>query len=268
MPPTRLLRLTTLAVVAAGVPLLSSCLSKAVTKKDAAEIITGSTAFTRPKFAHIPRMMTFKGYAYSQNGALSIKDLAEIDPTLAILKIQRVVAVNDQVYGSGVESLHQLVVTPTAIDSASLLADEDATGGPYDAQLSIDAQEERRFNYSRVGYYSSFKKDLGWRVPIGTRQFLEVTQIHNWRDKNENIPVNELIVDFTWRWVPNEFGDAFDTQSATFRALPPEVQEAAGNWGVRMNTEGTMMSRAYLRREGKQWQLTVIRWSTGRGNPR
>jgi hypothetical protein len=35
-----------------------------------------------------------------------------------------------------------------------------------------------------------------------------------------------------------------------------------------MNTEGKMLSRALFRREGKQWQLTIIQWSLGRGNPR
>lgn len=264
--PTFTLRLTTSAL--ATTLLLGGCLSKSITKKQAGEIISTSSAFTRPKFAHIPRLMTFKGYSFSSNGVLSINDLAQFDPTLAILKLERVVSVNESVYGSGVETLHQLVVTPTAIDSTSLLADEDPRAGGYDAQATLDAQEERRDNYSRLGYYSEFKKDLGWRVPIGTRQFIEVTQIHNWRDANENIPVNEIVVDFTWRWVPNEFGDAFDTQSATFRSFPDAVQRSAESWGIRMNTEGTMLSRAYLRREGDQWQLNVIHWSTGRGNPR
>jgi hypothetical protein len=264
--PTRIVRLTTIAFAATA--LLAGCLSKALSKKEAGEIISTSSAFNRPKFAHIPRQMTFRGYAFSSNGVLSINDMAQFDPTMAILKLQRVITVNESVYGSGVETLHQLVITPTAIDSTSLLADEDPRSGGYDVQATLDAQEERRDNFSRLGYYSSFKKDLGWRVPIGTRQFIEVTQIHNWRDANENIPVNEIVVDFTWRWVPNDFGDAFDTQSATFRSFPDEVQRAAESWGVRMNTEGTMLSRAYLRREDKQWQLTVIHWSTGRGNPR
>jgi hypothetical protein len=68
--------------------------------------------------------------------------------------------------------------------------------------------------------------------------------------------------------VPNEFGEGFDTQSESFRSLPDRVQRSAENWGVRMNTEGTMLSKATFRREGKQWQLIVIHWSTGRGNPR
>jgi len=92
----------------------------------------------------------------------------------------------------------------------------------------------RKRGARRVGStgYSQFKKEIGWRVPIGTREFLQVDQIHNWRDANENIPVNELAIDFSWRWLPNEFGDAFDSESQTYASFPDTVQEAAKNWGV------------------------------------
>jgi hypothetical protein len=161
--------------------------------------------------------------------------------------------------------MHQLVVAAVGIDSASLLADEDPRAG-FDEQENIDAQEERP-NVGATGW-NQFRKELGWRVPMGTRQFLKVERIHNWKDANENIPVNELAVDFSWRWVPNEFGDAFDSQSETFRSLPDTVQQSAKSWGVRMNTETSMLSRAYLHRVSDKWRLRVIQWSIGRGNPR
>jgi hypothetical protein len=266
--PTRTLRLTTIALAATlG---LGGCLSRAVTKKDAAELIRVSAAFTRPKFAHIPRLLTFQGFYYSEYGAegvLSITDLARVDPTLAILKLERVISVSESIYGPGRGAMHQLVITPTGIDSSSLMADEDPRAGAYDAQEELDAQEERRMGSSLVSW-NSFKKEIGWRVPIGTRELLQVDQIHNWRDANENIPVNEIAVDFSWRWVPNEFGDAFDSQSATFRSFPDELQKSAASWGIRMYTESPMHSRAYFRRDGKQWTLNVIQWSPGRSNPR
>jgi hypothetical protein len=265
---TRPLRLTTIGL--AGMLVLGGCLSKPIAKTEAAALVRNSAAFTRPKFAHIPRFLTFQGYFQSQYGSegiLSITDLARVDPTLAILKLERIVSVSESIYGPGRGAMHQLVVTPTGIDSAALMADEDPRSGAYDAQEELDAQEERRMGAS-LGTYNSFKKEIGWRVPIGTREFLQVDQIHNWRDANENIPVNELAIDFSWRWVPNEFGDPFDSQSASFRSFPEEVQTAATNWGARMNTETPMHSRAYLRRDGRQWVLNVIQWSTGRGNPR
>ena len=252
----------------AGVGLLASCLSKPITKEEAGALVQASSAFTRPKFAHIPRQLTFqRGFAsqYGTEGILSITDLARVDPTLAILKLVRAVDVSESIYGPGRGAMHQLVVTPSGIDSAVLLADEDPRG-TGDAQEYIDAQEER----PRVGStgYNQVNKELGWRVPMGTRQFLHVDQIHNWRDANENIPVNELAVDFSWRWVPNDFGEAFDSRSETFLSLPDSVQQSATAWGVRMNTESSMLSRAYLHRVGDKWQLRVIQWSVGRGNPR
>ncbi|HKW46450.1 MAG TPA: hypothetical protein VJN70_03365 [Gemmatimonadaceae bacterium] len=252
-----------------GTVLLAACLSKSITKEQAGVFVQASAAFTRPKFAHIPRQLTFQsGFAspYGNEGILSISDLARVDPTLAILKLSHAVNVSESIYGPGRGAMHQLVVTPVDIDSASLLADEDPHAAGFDEQENMDAQEER----SRTVLTSSsqFKKELGWRVPIGTRQFLQVERIHNWKDANENIPVNELAVDFSWRWVPNEFGDAFDSGSETFRSFPDSVQESAKSWGVRMNTESSMLSRAYLHRVGDKWQLRLIRWSIGQGNPR
>ena len=255
--------------VLAGTLTLVGCLSKPITNEEAGTLVQASAAFTRPKFAHIPRQLTFQsGFVsqYGSEGILSITDLGRVDPTLAILKLVRAVNLSESIYGPGRGAMHQLVVMPAGIDSASLLADEDPHGAGFDEQENIDAQEERP-NVGATGW-SQFRKELGWRVPMGTRRFLKVEKIHNWKDANENIPVNELAVDFSWRWVPNEFGDAFDSQSETFHSLPDTVQQAAKSWGVRMNTETSMLSRAYLHRVGDKWQLRVIRWSIGRGNPR
>ena len=264
----RTLRITT--VTLAALVGLDGCLSKAITKQQAGDLVRTSGAFTRPKFAHIPRLLTFQGYyhsTYGSEGILSITDLAMIDPTIAILKLERAISVNESIYGPGQGAMHQLLINPTGIDASVLMADEDARSGGYDQQEELDAQEERRRGTNLVSY-NSFKKEIGWRVPIGTREFLQVDQIHNYRDANENIPVNELAIDFSWRWVPNELGDAFDTESATFRSFPDEVQRQAGVWGARMNTSAPMHSRAYLRREGKEWVLLLIQWSLGQGNPR
>jgi hypothetical protein len=267
MPPrSRRRRLTLLAALPV---MLGGCLSEPMSKKDAGILIQASTAFTRPKFAHIPRQITFQGYfssPYGTEGVLPLTDLAKIDPTVAILRVQRAIDVTESIYGPGRGALHLLVVKPTGLDSASLLADEDPRAGGLEQQENYDAQEER----APVGYasWNSVKKELGWRVAIGTRQFMQVDQIHNWKDANENIPVNELAVDFSWHWVPNAVGDIFDSQSESFQSLPNEVQQVAATWGVRMNTAGPMQSRAYFQRIGSRWQLRVIQWSFGRGNPR
>jgi hypothetical protein len=247
--------------------LAAGCLSKPLSNDEAAKLVRESSAFTRPKFAHIPRLITFQSYSaspYGTEGVLSINDLARIDPTVAILKLARDVNVSESIYGPGRGAMHRIVVTPVGIDSASLMADEAPRLD--DAQDNIDAQEERpsagAYGWNRV------QRELGWRAPIGRRELLHVDRIHNWRDVNENLPVNELAVDFTWRWVPNALGDAFDSESETFRAFPDSVQESARSFGARMNTSTAMQSRAYLHRESDRWQLHVIQWSYGRGNPR
>src|SRR5690348_1261881 len=126
--------------------LLAGCLSQPLSKQDAGTLIRTSSAFTRPKFAHIPRQLTFQGYfqsSYGTEGILSINDVARVDPTVAILKLQRVVNVSESIYGPGRGAMHLLVITPTGIDSAALLADEDARAHEFDQQENLDAQEER-----------------------------------------------------------------------------------------------------------------------------
>lgn len=256
----------TIAILASLV-LAGGCLSKSLSNDDAATLLRSSASFTRPKFAHIPRLITFQGYfssPYGTEGVLSINDLARIDPTVAILELTRDVNVRESIYGPGRGAMHRLVITPTGIDSSSLMADESPRTD--DVQANIDVQDERppinAYGWNQV------HRELGWRVAIGTRQLLHVDKIHNWKDANENIPVNELAVDFTWRWMPNDFGDAFDSESETFRSLPDSVQESARNFGARMNTGTAMLGRAYLMREGDRRQLKLIQWSYGRGNPR
>jgi hypothetical protein len=259
-------RCLTVGVIASSV-LASGCLSKAITKEEAAQLVRGSTAFTRPKFAHIPRLLTFQGYfssPYGEEGILSISQIARIDPTVAILKLARDVEVNESIYGPGRGAMHHLTISPTGIDSTLLMA--DAAPNVQDPQENIDAQDERP--PVNAWGWNTVHRELGWRVPIGTRELLHVDQIHNWKDANENIPVNELAVDFSWRWVPNELGDAFDSESETFKDMPDSVQQAAWSFGARMNTAATMQSRAYLHREGDRWKLRLIQWSYGRGNPR
>ena len=266
MPTSRTRRCLTIFMLA-GIVLANGCLSKAITRDQAAQLVRASAAFTRPKFAHIPRLLTFQGYyssAYGTEGVLSITEIARIDPTVAILKLARDVDVSESIYGPGRGAMHHLVITPSGIDSASLMADE--APNIQDAQENIDAQEERPPN--NAWGWNHIQREIGWRVPIGTRELLQVDQIHNWKDVNENIPVNELAVDFSWHWVPNDLGDAFDSESDTFKEMPDSVQQAARSFGARMNTAATMQSRAYLHREGDQWKLRLIQWSYGRGNPR
>ena len=254
-------------VALAAVATLAGCLSKPITTEEAATIIKESTAFNRPKFVRLPRQITFQRNYYTRYGQeklFSIGQLANVDPVVAILKLQRMIRVDESIFGAGGGVPHLFVITPTDIDSASLLPDVEEDR--RDPQAIEDTRVER---YSRRTYQmSDVKRERAWRLNVGARELIEVDQIHNWKDANIEIPVNELAVDFSWRWVPNEMGDVFDTRSSTFEAMPESVQVAARDFGVRMNTSERMHSRAFLRRgsDGK-WTLRVIEWSFGRGNP-
>lgn len=256
------------AAIAAMILTASCSLSKPITNEEAGAIIRESTAFKRPKLVRLPRQITFQRGYYSSYGAdkpLSISQLAYVDPVVAILKLQRMISVEESIFGAGGGVPHLFLITPNGIEPNALLPDvEDDARDP---QAIEDRRVER---YVTRGTYlmSQIKRDRGWRLALGEREFVEVDQIHNWKDANIQLPVNELAIDFSWRWQPNELGDAFDARSTTFESMPDSVQEAARSFGVRMNTSERMHSRAFLRRgsDGK-WTLRVIEWSFGRGNP-
>lgn len=242
-------------------------LSKPIAHPEAAAIIRESETFRRPKFVHVPRQITFKRtYAsiYGQEKLFSINELAQVDPAVAILKLQGAVRVDESIYGPGRGALHLFVIAPIDVDSAWVKV--DAAPDPNDPQAVIDARYERP--PTRYTGMSAVKRERGWTIEIGTREFVQVDQVHNWRDPNIELPVNELAIDFSWRWMPNEAGDAFDSGSSTFESLPDSVQEAARTSGVRINTTDVMHSRAYFRRDADgRWKLRIIEWSIGRGNP-
>ena len=260
------------ARVALATTLLSSTacgLSKPITNAEAAATIGQSEPFLRGKYLRVPRRITVTKRwtsAYGQEKLFTVSQLASIDPVVAILKLQRLVRVDESLYGPGMGATHLLVVTPTDLDSAALLPDPGRPM-PTDQQ----AIEDRRAELPYVGYRYSMgevKRDDAWRVLVGAREFVRVDKIHNWKDPNIEVPVNQLAVDFSWRWRPNELGDAFDSRSAAFESLPDSVQEAARSAGIRMNTGDLMHSRAYLERDRNgQWKLRLIEWSFGRGNP-
>jgi len=249
---------------------LSGCvLSKPISEDQASALIRSSETFRRPKYARIPRRLTIRrnwGWHYGQEPLFSVSQLATVDAAVAILRLQRSIRVDENVFGQGEAAVHVIVITPTDIDSGELLTDEDP-GTSSSQQDIMDAQEERRYGYALLDR-RQLQRDRGWRIAVGAREFVKVDQIHNWKDVNVQLPVNELAIDFTWRWRPNELGEPFDSRSAAFESLPDSVQEEAKTSGVRMNTADPMHSRAFLRRDGDAWKLHLIDWSFGRGNPR
>ena len=249
---------------------LASChLSSPLSKAEAAAIITDAELFTRPKMARIPRQIDIVdrySYGSAVPSSLSIEKLASHDPTVAILKARGLVDVTDMAFSNGEGTVNRTMrITPTArLDTSALEPDEEADdeqGTPRNVRavrerLQAEVQLETR----------GMRRTPGWRMPIGTRVFGEILEIHNWKDKNIELQVNELAVDFTWSWHPTDAGDPFDSESAAFASLPEGVQDWSRRGDARMNTSTPRRSRAFLRRGGKKWFLQDIDWSFGIGN--
>lgn len=251
----------TLGVLVASA--VSSCgLSSPLSRDEAATIVRTSELFTRPYAVLIPsRVYVNSDWSYGEapEGPLSVSDLARVDPTLAILKSRGLVDIAEMTTpGQYRGGNHLLTIVPSHIDPALLSPDageDDADARTYRG-IAVSTRDQRGIDRTR-----------GWRMPVGTRVFTKVQEIHNWRDVNIDLPVNELAVDFTWRWQPSEAGDPFDSESDAFQSLPDTVQEMARTGAVRMNTGVPQLSRAFLQRIGNRWVLREIAWNFGRGNP-
>lgn len=97
-------------------------------------------------------------------------------------------------------------------------------------------------------------------VVLGRRKIIEVTGI-----SKDGI---QAAVDFTWKAVPTEAGEAFDPTSNTFKGLPQELQEeltktqGVGPFGSSMivNWNDTYKSTAGFQKYDDGWRLTSIRF--------
>jgi hypothetical protein len=261
--------LLTIALFATLTPIAGCHFSSPLTKEEAGGLISKAEPFNRAKFARIPRQIDIVdryNYSTAAPTSLSMEQLSRHDPTVAILKARGLIEVADMAFTNGEGLLTRtLRISPTAkLDTTALEADEadDEELTPLTPRAMRERAQET-VQLERRG----LRATPGWRMPIGTRVFGQVTEIHNWKDKNIELQVNELAIDFTWTWHPTEAGDPFDSESAAFASLPEEVQDWARRGNARMNTSAPRHSRAFLKRAGKNWVLQEITWSIGNGDP-
>jgi hypothetical protein len=103
----------------------------------------------------------------------------------------------------------------------------------------------------------------GWKLAIGSREFVKVLDVFDAKDKNVDLAPGELAVDFEWRWRPSSVGDVFDTGSSEFQTLPDVVRQAVKAGGVTLETAQPLWSRATLRRTSTGWVVKAIDWAYG-----
>ncbi|HKO15075.1 MAG TPA: hypothetical protein VJU87_02495 [Gemmatimonadaceae bacterium] len=294
----RLIKRTLLAPLLL-LPLLSCGAS--LGKQRAGEVIRGSAAFTAPKFAHIPRVLSVHagggipgsvGALPSRAGEMfGLDQMAGVDAAVAVLQARGRVQVED--FLNAVPSAAPVVYTPPPPPDSGAANDSTApaaaapvfTPPPSEwvhtlritprpqldsALLSPDDGEDDGGGGADVPAsagmsVTSVGRTPGWKLAIGTREFGRVLAVYEANGDGVHVDPDEAVVDFTWHWRLTAAGDAFDGQGPEFQSLPESVQRAAGARGLRLDTSQPQWSRATLRKLGKDWTVKTVDWSYGQG---
>lgn len=93
-----------------------------------------------------------------------------------------------------------------------------------------------------------------WRAPIGEREVFGIEKVGEIRNESG---AERLDIEFTWQWLPNSLGEAFDTDGPGVASLPHRARAAARelNWG----SAKAYRARARLeRRAGGEWCVIGI----------
>jgi hypothetical protein len=147
--------------------------------------------------------------------------------------------------------IHTFRVTPTAKLDADALSIDDGDDDSTQAEPMI-----RSFGPAVL-------RTPGWKLAIGSREFIKVLDVFDSKDKNVDLAPGELAVDFEWRWRPSSVGDVFDTGSSEFQTLPDVVRQAVKAGGVTLDTAQPLWSRATLHRTPAGWVVKAVDWAYG-----
>lgn len=120
-------------------------------------------------------------------------------------------------------------------------------------------------------YVGTEKADKYWQqtgfqstretFPVAQREFIEVTGITKQGE-------TQAMVEFTWRWKPNEIGKALDSSTSEFKSLPVELQqllsgekipegaERGTDWRIDWKEE--KQGRAFFQKYDDGWRLIKI----------
>src|SRR5207237_3840657 len=136
-------------------PLLS-CSYPKPSPKTVAGALARASSFAEPKMVVIPRRVEARTDASVGGGALDDRQLAKIDPVVAILHANKLVDVQDAYGPDGATGgySHILSITPSSNASPDLFIETDEPGiGPS---------------------WTGIRKTPGWRVTLGRRELVTV----------------------------------------------------------------------------------------------
>jgi hypothetical protein len=241
MRPLRRLLARTLLAPFLLLPLLS-CGYARPSAKVAVAAITRTGSFAEPRLVRIPRRIEARTRDEVGGGALDDRQLASIDPVVAILHANRIIELKD-VYGpDGVTGgyLHILTIWPAADQPADLFIETDQ---PYGGPMG----------------WASIRKTPGWHLNVGRREVVTVWQILDPNSPNaERLAPGYVQVEFGFRWIPTEIGKLFDQGAIGFDDLPNDLQRAAAQ-AAALNSRETYGGRAWMTRDKKgEWMVTLF----------
>jgi hypothetical protein len=201
----------------------------------------GRSTFTDPKTVTIPRRIDAQTPASFGGGALDDKQLATLDPVVAILHANKMVEVHD-VYGPDGESggyMHMITVEPASGVSPDLFVETD------------EAPSEVSWQH--------IKKTPGWHVTLGRREVIKVwLVIDSSSPMADKLAPGYVLANYDFHWIPTEIGKLFDQGSLGFDDLPRDLQAATVN-AADLDSRATYGGRAWLTRDKDgRWRVTLF----------
>ena len=305
----------------------AACGGPKVSTQKAGGILEASNSFKSPKVVYLPRIVAvpsdaINGSTATREGeALTIIEIASVDPVVAVMRARDKVTIEDFV--TAVPGSEVFPVKPSddsaATDSTKAPKDSvkiirgDSTKAPppdtvkkhvakpppprldeprsspppepplahawghklrvtprpalaQSSELAPDDGDENPES-PRVAYSTRpIGRTPGWTLAVGSREMIRILEVAAYTPGRSE-PPGEVRVDFLWHWRSTKVGAPFDTESAEYQSLPPEVQQAAISGAVTINTSLPHWSRATLARDGTGWKVTSVDWAYGDDKP-
>jgi hypothetical protein len=151
-------------------------------------------------------------------------------------------------------------ISPTSNNQGRMVIDPNAglIPRPYH-HVSLELLEKGRAAAPNwVPYETKAGNKLGWKVPIGEREFGRIVEMVS---GPEGTTSDTVMVSFTWKWKPTELGQSFDKASASYLAPATPKGYLRGQFDIDVNdSRATYWGTADLHRTGDTWQLDNLIW--------
>ena len=201
----------------------------------------GRSQFIDPKTVEIPRRIEAHTPSSFGGGTLDDKQLASLDPVVAILHANNIVDIQDAYGPDGGTGgyMHVITVSPSANMSPDLFAESE---GPVQDAM-----------------WGKVRRTPGWHVTLARREVLRVWQvIDSSSPMADKLSPGYVLASFDFHWIPTDVGKVFDQGAFSFDDLSRDLQLATINAGD-LDTRATYAGRAWLTRDKSgAWKVTLF----------